>query len=159
MRINKKTSLLTFALVGGLAWFQTGAQTPASQQPIPPQPPKGQEPRRPTTSTRVNPVIVQSGPAAPQVVTIVHRLNGLKVFRLLLRSGEQYGTIANIDDAFKIAGDVHTNVIAGLTLDDGQTIAAWLPEAEAEMPPPPVPSAPKAPTLQNFSSWSGCARL
>lgn len=135
---------MTFALVGGLAWLQVGAQT--SQQPIPPQPPSDQEPRRPTTSTRVNPVIVESGPAAPQVVTIVHRLNGLKVFRLLLRSGQEYGTIANLDEAFKIAGDVHTNVIAGLTLDDGQTIAAWLPEAEAEMPPPPVPAAPKTPT-------------
>ena len=32
--------------------------------------------------------------------------------------------------------DVHTNVIAGLALDDGHTIAAWLPEAEAEMPGP-----------------------
>ncbi|MDQ2937239.1 MAG: PDZ domain-containing protein, partial [Acidobacteriota bacterium] len=40
---------------------------------------------------------------------------------------------------------VHTNVIAGLALDDGRTIAAWLPEAEAEMPPPPIPFAPVAP--------------
>jgi S1-C subfamily serine protease len=102
-------------------------------------------------------VIVQSAPAAPQVVTIVHRLNGLKVFRLLLRSGEHYGTIANLDDAFKIAGDVHTNVIAGLTLDDGQTIAAWLPEAEAEMPPPPVPSAPKTPIPRGSTSHAGQA--
>jgi len=52
--------------------------------------------------------------------------------------------IANLDEAFQIAGEVHTNVIAGVTLDDGQTIAAWLPEAEAEIPPPPIPLAPKA---------------
>ena len=31
--------------------------------------------------------------------------------------------------------DVHTNVIAGLAMDDGETIAAWLPEAEVEFGP------------------------
>src|ERR1700674_4959181 len=51
-----------------------------------------------------------------------------------------------------MAGDVHTNVIAGLTLDDGQTIAAWLPEVEAELPPPPIPSAPKAPATPRAAS-------
>jgi S1-C subfamily serine protease len=90
-------------------------------------------------------VIVQGGVTAPQVVTILHRLNGLKVFRLLLRAQEDPGAIAKLDEAFQIAGDVHTSVIAGLTLDGGQTIAAWLPEAEAEMPPPPIPPAPKTP--------------
>jgi S1-C subfamily serine protease len=83
--------------------------------------------------------------AAPQVVTILHRLNGLKVFRLLIRSDQQLGAIANLDEAFNITGDVHTNVIAGLALDDGRTIAAWLPEAEAEMPPPAIPFAPVTP--------------
>jgi S1-C subfamily serine protease len=137
MRINKSIRLLTIVLVGGLGWFETGAQTPSA--------PTAPEPRKTTVSTRVNPVIVQSGAAAPQVVTILHRLNGLKVFRLLLRSREEFGAIDNLDQAFQIAGDVHTNVIAGLTLDDGQTIAAWLPEAEAEIPPPPIPSAPRTP--------------
>jgi S1-C subfamily serine protease len=144
MRINKTISLFTIVLVGCLAWLQTGAQTPSSATAQEPRKPAA-EPRRPTASTRVNPVIVDSGLAAPQVVTILHRLNGLKVFRLLLRSSEQFGAIANLDDAFQIAGDVHTNVIAGLTLDDGQTIAAWLPEAEAEMPPPAIPFAPSQP--------------
>jgi len=143
MRINKTISLFTIVLVGCLSWSQTGAQTPSATAPQPP--------RRPTASTRANPVIVQSGVAAPQVVTILHRLNGLKVFRLLLRSSEQFGSIANLDDAFQIAGDVHTNVIAGLTLDDGQTIAAWLPEAEAEMPPPSIPFAPTQPALPRTS--------
>jgi S1-C subfamily serine protease len=147
MRINKTISLFTIVLVGGLAWFQSGAQTPSSPQPM-----GAQEPRKTIASTRVNPVIVQSGSTAPQVVTILHRLNGLKVFRLLLRSNEQFGAIANLDEAFQIAGDVHTNVIAGLTLDDGQTIAAWLPEAEAEMPPPSILFAPKAPAPPKASS-------
>lgn len=143
MRINKTLSLFTMVLVGCLAWLQLVAQTPSTAAP--------QSPRRPATSTRRNPVIVEGEVAAPQVVTILHRLNGLKVFRLLLRSSEQFGSIAKLDDAFRIAGDVHTNVIAGLTLDDGQTIAAWLPEAEAEMPPPSVPFAPLHPVSPRAS--------
>ncbi|HEX9543855.1 MAG TPA: PDZ domain-containing protein [Pyrinomonadaceae bacterium] len=91
------------------------------------------------------PVQVETSAPAPQVVTILHRLNGLKVIRLLLRGNEQFGALANIDEAFQLAGDVHTNVIAGLALSDGQTIAAWLPEAEAELPPP-LPFAPAPPT-------------
>lgn len=92
----------------------------------------------------VRPVQVENSVSAPQVVTILHRLNGLKVIRLLLRGNEQLGALASIDEAFQMAGEVHTNVIAGLALSDGQTIAAWLPEAEAELPPP-LPFAPVAP--------------
>jgi S1-C subfamily serine protease len=92
------------------------------------------------------PVQVETSVSAPQVVTILHRLNGLKVIRLLLRGNESLGAIANLDEAFQMGGEVHTNVIAGLALSDGQTIAAWLPEAEAELPPP-MPFAPAAPTL------------
>src|ERR1700674_1619068 len=147
MRTNKTISLFTIVLVSGLTWLQLGAQTPSSPQPM-----GAQEPRKTTASTRANPVIIESGTTAPQVVTILHRLNGLKVFRLLLHSNEQFGAIAKLDEAFQMAGDVHTNVIAGLTLDDGQTIAAWLPEVEAELPPPPIPSAPKAPATPRAAS-------
>ena len=95
-----------------------------------------------------------SAPAAPQVVTIIHRLNGLKMFRLLLRS-EQMQSIDALDSAFSLMDDVHTNVSAGLAMDDGETIAAWLPEAEVEFGPPDVPlsvaprpaKSPRAPTL------------
>lgn len=83
-------------------------------------------------------------PAAPQVVTIVHRLNGLKMFRLLLRS-ERAQTIAGLNSAFNLTDHVHANVIAGLAMDDGETIAAWLPEAEAEFGPPALPQAPSEP--------------
>ncbi|MGH9969915.1 MAG: PDZ domain-containing protein [Pyrinomonadaceae bacterium] len=76
----------------------------------------------------------------------MHRLNGLKMFRLLLRSSEEIGAITRLDDAFRMTEEVHTNVIAGLSLADGQTIAAWLPDAEAEMGPPPAPYAPAAPS-------------
>lgn len=73
--------------------------------------------------------------AAPQVVTIVHRLNGLKMFRLLRRSQQQVQAIAGLGSAFNLMDDVHTNIIAGLAMDDGETIAAWLPEAEVEFGP------------------------
>jgi serine protease Do len=89
---------------------------------------------------QTKPVRPPSAPAvegrsiAPQVVTVVHRLNGLKMFRLLLRNQQEVEAIANLDDAFNLMEDVHTNVIAGLALEDGQTVAAWLPEAEVEFP-------------------------
>src|SRR5262249_36154764 len=48
--------------------------------------------------------------------------------------------ISSLDWSFNLMDDVHTNVIAGLALDDGETIAAWLPEAEVEFGPVPVPA-------------------
>jgi serine protease Do len=62
------------------------------------------------------------------------------MFRLLLRSEQQVQAIAGLDSAFNLLDDVHTNVIAGLAMDDGETIAAWLPEAELEFGPPFPPS-------------------
>ncbi|MGH9956532.1 MAG: hypothetical protein ACREBC_05300, partial [Pyrinomonadaceae bacterium] len=135
------TGLLSLAI--GCWCVPCLAQTP----PPPARPATTQEapkPRQAPTAT-TGPVIVETRPPAPQVVTILHRLTGLKMFRLLLRSSDQLGAIAKLDEAFKITDDVHTNVIAGLALDDGQTIAAWLPEAEAEMGPPPIPAPPIAP--------------
>ena len=116
-------------LIVALAFAAT-AQTPA------PSPPKAPKP-----------------PAAPQVVTIIHRLNGLKMFRLLLRS-EQVQSIDALDSAFNLMDDVHTNVIAGLALDDGETIAAWLPEADVEFGPPVVafPVSPRPPKSPRASS-------
>jgi len=108
--MNFRRIILVVLLVSAVA----SAQTPA------PSPPKAPKP-----------------PAAPQVVTIIHRLNGLKMFRLLLRS-EQVQSIDALDSAFNLMDDVHTNVIAGLALDDGETIAAWLPEADVEFDGPDV---------------------
>lgn len=140
MRIKDTISLLLVGMVAGFSCSLATAQAPPAPAPVP-----RQEPRRPSTPPRSNPVIIENGAAAPQVVTILHRLNGLKVFRLLIRSNQQLGAIAHLDEAFDITGDVHTNVIAGLALDDGRTIAAWLPEAEAEMAPPAIPFAPIEP--------------
>ena len=90
---------------------------------------------------------------APQVVTIIHRLNGLKMFRLLARSQQHVQAISSLDFSFSLMDDVHTNIIAGLALDDGETIAAWLPEAEVEFGPvavPAPPSVPEEPAMPNM---------
>ncbi len=148
MRIQKTSSLfapvMSTVFATGLFCVAAAAQTPA---PLP-------EPRRTVAETSVNRIILENKAAAPQVVTILHSLNGLKVFRLLI-SQEQVEAIAQLDQAFKLSGEVHTNVIAGLALDDGHTIAAWLPEAEAEMPPPAVHFAPRAPLPPKPSSTTG----
>jgi len=89
-------------------------------------------PQEPSRPPQVTPRSAPQPPEAPQVVTIVHRINGSKMFRLLLRSERQLEAIANPDETFSLLEDVHTNVIAGLTMNDGQTVAAWLPEAEIE---------------------------
>lgn len=123
-------------LVGAMLWaIPATAQT----SPLPP--------NKPAPPSRAGQSSSDKLPPAPQVVTIIHRLNGLKMFRLLLRSQAQVQAIASLDSAFDLADDVHTNVIAGLTLDDGQTIVAWLPEVEVEFGPPEVrlPRAPRAP--------------
>jgi S1-C subfamily serine protease len=163
MRSDKTTRLFAVVL-SGLVYLQASAQTPTaagqgsgqgsghapshgsaqgSGKRLPPGTTHGT--KKTTVYTRANPVIVQNADVAPQIVTILHRLTGLKVIRQMLRYNEELGALANLDEAFKITRDVHTNVIAGLALDDGETIAAWLPEAAAEMPPPAVQYVPRTP--------------
>lgn len=105
-----------------------------------------QDRRKQQTQVRNTPVIVENEVVAPQIVTILHRLSGLKVMRLLRRATEEPGSVAAFDDAFRMSKEIHTNVIAGLTLGDGETIAAWLPEAEAEMAPSAIQYAPLPPS-------------
>lgn len=130
------------------------SKSPTTQAPSgTPTLPAGSQKRRPNTLLPGRTLIVETSPSAPQVVTLLHRLSGLKMFRLLLRAGDVQA-IARLDERFRINGQVHTNVIAGLALDDGETVAAWLPEVDAEMalafPPPPPDetktAAPGAPT-------------
>ena len=138
MRIDGPMSKFVGLILAGLcSCVQISAQvaTPSNAQPR----------KARTAGLRSGPVIVENRPSAPQVVTILHRLTGFKMFRLLLRSGD-VSAIARLDDAFQFNGEVHTNVLAGLALDDGQTIAAWLPEAEAETGPAPPAFAPNATT-------------
>src|SRR5215210_4724695 len=128
VRAFMRVGMLSGAL---LCYAVAGAQTPA------PQPPK--KAALPAKPVRVG---TDKLPPAPQVVTIVHRLNVLQMFRLLLRYEEQAQSIAGLDSAFNLKDHVHTNVIAGLAMDDGETIAAWLPEADVEFGPRPFPPTP-----------------
>lgn len=110
----------------------------SAQTPVPP--------KKPTQPTPTSVESVETKSLAPQVVTIVHRLNGLKMFRMLLRSDKQVEAIGALDEEINLLEDVHTNIIAGLALGDGKTIVAWLPEADVEFGPrviPPFP--PRAP--------------
>jgi len=163
MRTTLVNSLLklTFpvALAVGVFCVTASAQTPA---------PSPERHRSPTaTPARV---IVQNKPPAPQVVTILHTINGIKAIRLVI-DREQAKALAELGEGFNLEGEVHTNVIAGLALDDGQTIAAWLPEAEAEMPPafyfprtplaprPVAPTAPTAPGAQPNAPGAAMPRV
>ena len=132
---------LTIAAIGSLVTCSAQVAPPSAPPPAAPVTPRS----RPGTGARTGPVLVENRLTAPQVVTILHRLNGLKMFRLLLRSSDDLRAIARLDDAFRMTDEVHTNVIAGLALEDGQTIAAWLPDAEAETQPPPMPFGPSPP--------------
>jgi S1-C subfamily serine protease len=68
------------------------------------------------------------------------------MFRLLRRSEDQVEAIASLDESVDLMDDVHTNIIAGLAMDDGQTVAAWLPDADLEFGPGFFsPKAPRAP--------------
>jgi S1-C subfamily serine protease len=160
MRIARKLGGLLLLITTGLCFeLHVTAQTAPKQAPTTQ---NSQQKKRARTTAAAQQVIVDDNAAAPQVVTLLHRLSGLKMFRLLLRSGE-VGAIARLDDEFEITGNVHTNVIAGLAMDDGETIAAWLPEVSAEIAPPsgarsqvtPAPSAGSAaaPTVHGFGNW------
>src|SRR4029453_19244560 len=67
-----------------------------------------------------NPATTENRIVSPQVVTVLHRLNGLKMFRLLLRSEQDFEAIANLDQTFRLMDDVHTNVRAGVALEDAK---------------------------------------
>jgi S1-C subfamily serine protease len=146
-----KQAILQVFLVLAIATSGQSAQaTPAQSTPKP----VAQQPCLPTTASpqvrrprgACRPiVVVENRGSAPQVVTILHRLNGLKMFRLLLRSGEEIGAITRLDDAFKIKDEVHTSVIAGVAMADGETITARLPQGDAELGPAMAPAAPPSP--------------
>src|SRR5882762_8262135 len=100
---------LPVAFVVGVFCVPSAAQTPA---------PSPERHRTPPAATSAR-VIVQNKPPAPQVVTILHTINGIKAL-ILIKNKEQAEVLAQLDKAFNLEGEVHTNVIAGLALDDGQ---------------------------------------
>lgn len=67
---------------------------------------------------------------SPQVVTVVHRMNGIKALALLRRDGE---AVTMVDDDLVTASYAVTSITAGFVLADGQSVVARLPQAEAEV--------------------------
>ena len=80
---------------------------------------------------------------APQVVTIIHRLSGIQMLRMLLRQGGEHGTVAAMDRQ-ALTNNAHATIIAGWILPDGRTIAARLPQAAAEVEGADFPFTPEA---------------
>lgn len=103
---------------------QGSAPTPATESTT-------RRKRIPTPPARVT-VIRGDSQIAPQVVTIVHRLSGVKMLRMLRRQAGEAGVIETIDPE-TLMGDAHASIIAGWAMDDGKTIVARLPQAAAEI--------------------------
>ncbi len=66
---------------------------------------------------------------APQVNAVVHRLSGIKMLDLLRRKGAK---VASLNSEALMGDEVHTNITAGLGLQDGMVVAR-LPQAELEL--------------------------
>lgn len=79
----------------------------------------------PTTLAAPSPM-----PAPPRhVITVVHRLSGWKLLTML--SSSRAPRVVEVDDLPR-GSDVHTNIVAGFVSEDGRTVVACLPQAEAE---------------------------
>lgn len=126
-------ALLLVASFPGAAFVRGQVATTAEQK------------NKPSSKPRPSTAVGSDGTTAPQVVTILHRLSGLKMLGLLVRSDDRLRAITELDNAFKLMGDVHINVIAGLAIDDGRTIVVRLPEVEAELGSSLLPFEPKVP--------------
>jgi S1-C subfamily serine protease len=136
MLVFKIHRQLMIALVLSIACVCASAQV-GSRSAVPTLPAAPPSPAPPAMSDRTLP---------PQVVTVVHRLNAIKVLRLLRRSTPPVSAVIELDDEVNDPRVTHTSITAGLVLDDGRTIVASLPQAEAEddaslMPPFPAPPA------------------
>jgi len=122
-----------FILMAGMAVAQSPQQpatTGATTNTVAPEQEKsGRKPsRRPGRVT----VIRNQAGVAPQVVTVIHRLSGVKILRLLLRQAVANGVVETLDPE-TVNNDAHASIIAGWAMDDGKTIAARLPQAAAEI--------------------------
>jgi len=111
----------------------TIVQTPETARPATPEKTQLKRPlRRATTTPATVTVVADQTKVAPQVVTVVHRLSGVKMLRFLQRQTGEPGTVYTIDTD-SISSDAHASIIAGWALEDGRTIAVRLPQAGAEL--------------------------
>jgi S1-C subfamily serine protease len=103
-------------LLAGIGFVAVARAQVAAPKP-PPQPPR-------------DTLLVDAGHSrTPQVVTIVHRLNGVQALVLMQREGER---VVTVDDGLMTSPAAVTNITAGFVLGDGQSIAARLSQAEVE---------------------------
>ncbi len=124
-------AIFAAALMASEVSAQTAATATTPQTAVAPQTPQPRKQiRRPAPPARVT-VIPSESNVAPQVVTIVHRLSGVKILRLLLRQNGQ--SVVETIDPETLTNDAHASIIAGWAMDDGKTIAARLPQAAAEI--------------------------
>jgi S1-C subfamily serine protease len=108
---------------------------------------------RPSTSVRpaAAPVGVQAVPPARpapaaaiapmrprQVVMVVHRMSGWKLLAWLATSGPPSLELEELPSP----SDVHTNIVAGYISDDGRTVVARLPSADAAVETAAAPTSP-----------------
>jgi S1-C subfamily serine protease len=77
-------------------------------------------------------VVPNQAQTAPQVVTVVYRLTGVKLLRLLQRQVGANAAIENVDPE-SLMTDAHASILAGWVFDDGKTVVARLPQAFAEI--------------------------
>jgi S1-C subfamily serine protease len=118
---NLQKLCLSLVLVG-VATLGARAQQVVTT-PKAPQPPQPAQPQPDT-------LVVKSGRRqSPQIVTLVHRVNGFKALLLLRRSGQM---IATVDDKLMTSTDAVTSITAGFALGDGKSVVARLSQAEAE---------------------------
>jgi S1-C subfamily serine protease len=97
----------------------------------------------PTPPARPESIVQASGSVAPQVVTVVHRLSGMKVLSMLHRGGQSPSVVG---DEFVTTRGMLTTVTAGFALGDGKSVVTRLPQAAAELEAnffwPAFPEAP-----------------
>src|SRR3954469_16518221 len=108
--------LLVFAAAAGtavLAQTAPGAATTAVAPETPGQEKSARPAKRMQLPARVT-VIPSQPPIQPQVVTIIHRLSGVKVLRMLLR--QTGSTVVETIDPQTITSDAHASIIAGWAL-------------------------------------------
>jgi hypothetical protein len=132
------TTVATVAVMGLALTVAAQTNPPATTATAgPTQTPSVEVPRRQTPRRAQEPparvtVVPNDAQVAPQVVTVVHRLTGLKLLRLLQRQVGANAAIQNVDPE-ALSTDAHASILAGWALDDGKTIAARLPQVFAEI--------------------------
>src|SRR5215471_11166067 len=152
-KITASAALAVAALTATVAAQTNAPATTVTATAGTPQTPLAERAQRRPTPRRVQEpparvtVVPNQDQTAPQVVTIVHRLTGVKVLRLLQRQVGSNAAIENVDPE-SLMTDAHASILAGWVLDDGKTVAARLPQAFAEFEWTTFPSTAEARALQ-----------